>query len=69
MAATLFALAALRNVAPGTPPIGCLLDYAAFFWAEFLTAVGVVSAVLWGVIAERGNDPSGGRRPQGSDAR
>ena len=57
MAATLFALASLRNVAPGAPPIGCLLDYAAFFWAEILTAVGVVSAVLWGVLAERSREP------------
>ncbi|MBR7833600.1 DUF4436 family protein [Actinospica durhamensis] len=57
MAATLFALAALRNVAPGAPPIGCLLDYAAFFWAELLTAVGVVSTVLWGTLAERRREP------------
>jgi len=57
MAATLFALAGLRNVAPGAPPIGCLLDYAAFFWAEILTAVGVVSTVLWGVLAERRREP------------
>ncbi|WP_324290091.1 DUF4436 family protein [Streptomyces antarcticus] len=28
MAATLFALAAFRNTAPGSPPIGCLLDYS-----------------------------------------
>jgi len=57
MAATLFALAALRNVAPGSPPIGCLLDYAAFFWAEILTAVAVVSVVAWGVLAERRREP------------
>jgi len=60
MAATLFALAGLRNTAPGTPPIGCVLDYAAFFWAEILTTVGVVSAVLWGVLAERGREPLSG---------
>lgn len=62
MAATLFALAALRNVAPGAPPIGCLLDYAAFFWAELLTAVGVVSTVFWGVLAEREREPLRDRR-------
>lgn len=69
MAATLFALAALRNVAPGTPPIGCLLDYAAFFWAELLTAVGVVSVVFFGVLAERKREPlqpAESRSPGGS---
>ncbi|KJY34379.1 DUF4436 family protein, partial [Streptomyces katrae] len=29
MAATLFALSAFRNTAPGTPPIGCVLDWFA----------------------------------------
>ena len=53
MAATLFALAGLRNTAPGAPPIGCVLDYAAFFWAELLTAVGVVAVSVSGVITER----------------
>jgi hypothetical protein len=57
MAATLFALASLRNVAPGEPPIGCLLDYAAFFWAEILTAVALVCAVTWGLTAERRREP------------
>lgn len=66
MAATLFALAALRNVAPGTPPIGCLLDYAAFFWAELLTAIGVVSAVFFGVLTERRREPL---RPDPPDGR
>src|SRR5450755_4582379 len=32
MAATLFALIGMRNAAPGSPPIGSLIDYAAFFW-------------------------------------
>ena len=53
MAATLFALAGLRNTAPGAPPIGCVLDYAAFFCAELLTAVGVVAVSVAGVITER----------------
>jgi len=34
MAATLFALVGFRNAAPGSPPIGALIDYGAFFWAE-----------------------------------
>ncbi|MFC8142400.1 DUF4436 family protein [Streptomyces paradoxus] len=38
MAATLFALAAFRNTAPGTPPIGCVPDWFAFLWAESIIA-------------------------------
>lgn len=57
MAATLFALAGMRNTAPGTPPIGCILDYAAFFWAELLTAVGVVTACALGTVIERRREP------------
>ena len=41
MAATLFALVGLRNAAPGSPPIGSVMDYAAFFWAE-----GIITASL-----------------------
>ena len=57
MAATLFALAGLRNTAPGSPPIGCVLDYASFFWAELLTAVGVVTVSAWGVLTEQSKEP------------
>ncbi|MBR7827516.1 DUF4436 family protein [Actinospica sp. MGRD01-02] len=57
MAATLFALAGMRNTAPGTPPIGCILDYAAFFWAELLTAVAVVMACALGAVIERRREP------------
>ncbi|MFD6986581.1 DUF4436 family protein, partial [Streptomyces sp. NPDC059956] len=32
MAATLFALSAFRNNAPGAPPIGCVMDWYAFLW-------------------------------------
>ncbi|MDI3417050.1 DUF4436 family protein [Streptomyces luteolus] len=52
MAATLFALAAFRNTAPGTPPIGSLLDYIAFLWAETLIAFCVVTVVVMGMRAE-----------------
>ncbi|WP_370948108.1 DUF4436 family protein [Amycolatopsis sp. cg5] len=55
MAATLFALAGFRNIAPGTPPIGSLLDYTAFYWAEAVIAVSVVVAVVAGAITERAN--------------
>ncbi|WP_327301094.1 DUF4436 family protein [Streptomyces goshikiensis] len=58
MAATLFALAAFRNTAPGTPPIGCLLDYIAFLWAETVIAFCVITAVAVGVRAETHPAPS-----------
>ncbi len=52
MAATLFALAAFRNTAPGTPPIGSLLDYVAFLWAETVVAFCVITVVVMGMRAE-----------------
>ncbi|MEU3572509.1 DUF4436 family protein [Kitasatospora sp. NPDC036755] len=55
MAATLFALVGMRNAAPGNPPIGSLLDYAAFFWAELLVAVGLTMVVVRGARVEGGH--------------
>ncbi|MCX4807164.1 DUF4436 domain-containing protein [Streptomyces sp. NBC_01214] len=52
MAATLFALAAFRNTAPGSPPIGCLLDYIAFLWAETVIAFCLITVVVTGIRAE-----------------
>ncbi|MFD7974570.1 DUF4436 family protein [Streptomyces sp. NPDC059071] len=49
MAATLFALAAFRNTAPGTPPIGCVLDWFAFLWAETVIALCLITVVVTGV--------------------
>ncbi|MFI8763390.1 DUF4436 family protein [Streptomyces sp. R-07] len=49
MAATLFALSAFRNTAPGTPPIGCVMDWFAFFWAETVIALCLIAAVTTGV--------------------
>ncbi|MFH0517188.1 DUF4436 family protein [Streptomyces sp. M41] len=49
MAATLFALAAFRNTAPGTPPIGCVLDWFAFLWAESVIALSLITVVVTGV--------------------
>ncbi|WP_157849647.1 MULTISPECIES: DUF4436 family protein [Streptomyces] len=57
MAATLFALVGMRNAAPGSPPIGSLLDYAAFFWAELLVAVGLTMVVVRGARVEGGHGP------------
>ena len=33
MAGVLFALPPLRNGLPGSPPLGSLVDWAAFYWA------------------------------------
>lgn len=52
MAATIFALVSLRNAAPGSPPIGSLLDYVSFFWAEAITVVSLVYVVICGVRVE-----------------
>ncbi|MBW5481098.1 DUF4436 domain-containing protein [Streptomyces bambusae] len=49
MAATLFALSAFRNTAPGSPPIGCVLDWFAFLWAETVIALCLIAVVLTGV--------------------
>ncbi|MEV7774652.1 DUF4436 family protein [Kitasatospora sp. NPDC086791] len=58
MAATLFALVGMRNAAPGNPPIGSLLDYAAFFWAELLVAVGLTTVVVRGARVEGAHRPT-----------
>ncbi|MBD0691351.1 hypothetical protein BG452_08835 [Streptomyces sp. CBMA123] len=58
MAATLFALVGMRNAAPGSPPIGTLLDYAAFFWAELLVAVGLTMVVVRGARVEGAHRPT-----------
>jgi hypothetical protein len=58
MAATLFALISVRNAAPGSPPIGSLIDYAAFFWAEGIIAASLTVAVAFGIRVERaGSEP------------
>lgn len=48
MAATLFALSAFRNNAPGTPPIGCVMDWFAFLWAETVIALCLIAVVITG---------------------
>lgn len=58
MAATLFAIAGFRNAAPGSPPIGSLIDYLAFFWAEAIIAVCVFAVVMVGVRTERAVEES-----------
>ncbi len=53
MAATLFALVGFRNAAPGSPPIGALIDYGAFFWAELLTTASLVYVTVNGIRRAR----------------
>ncbi|MFD0574689.1 DUF4436 family protein [Kitasatospora gansuensis] len=52
MAATLFALVGLRNAAPGSPPIGSVIDYVAFFWAEGIIAASLACTVAFGLRVE-----------------
>ena len=49
MAATLFALVGFRNAAPGLPPIGSLIDYCAFFWAEAIITLSLVLVTVQGL--------------------
>ena len=37
----LFALPAQRNAFPGSPPIGCLIDFYAYFWCVFLAIINL----------------------------
>ncbi len=52
MAATLFALAAFRGTAPGNPPIGSILDYTSFLWAEAIVVCSLTYVVVRGVLQE-----------------
>lgn len=52
MAATLFALVGMRNAAPGSPPIGSLIDYASFFWAEAIVAASLTYVAVRGIRQE-----------------
>ena len=56
MAATVFALVGLRNAAPGSPPIGSVIDYAAFFWSEAVTVASVAWVTVVGVHVDLHRD-------------
>jgi hypothetical protein len=56
LGALLFAFPALRNSQPGTPPIGTLSDFLAFFWAEVIIALSLLSVVLRWLIRGPGGD-------------
>jgi hypothetical protein len=43
-----FALPFVRDAVPGTPPVGVLSDYVAFFWAEAIVVVATVGTMaVW----------------------
>ncbi|MFF7633195.1 DUF4436 family protein [Kitasatospora sp. NPDC008050] len=42
----------MRNAAPGSPPIGSLMDYVAFFWAEGIIAASLTCTVVLGTRTE-----------------
>ena len=42
----IFGLPALRNIQPGVPPVGALVDYVTFIWAELIVAVSAV-IIVW----------------------
>jgi hypothetical protein len=46
LAALLFAFAAVRNSQPGVPPIGTYSDFIAFFWAEVVIALCLLSIIF-----------------------
>nr|WP_052478599.1 DUF4436 family protein [Kibdelosporangium sp. MJ126-NF4]CEL19359.1 Possible membrane protein [Kibdelosporangium sp. MJ126-NF4]CTQ94842.1 Possible membrane protein [Kibdelosporangium sp. MJ126-NF4] len=56
MGALLFALIPLRNAVPGAPPIGSVIDFGAFFIAEALISLSLISTVIVGFRTERKNE-------------
>ncbi|MGB8645289.1 MAG: DUF4436 family protein [Anaerolineae bacterium] len=45
LASLLFAFPAIRNVLPGTPPLGALNDFIAFFWTESIVAICLLTLI------------------------
>ena len=58
----LFALIPLRNAVPGDPPIGSLIDFAAFFIAEGVVSISMIVTVLHGYHIEISNKKKKGTR-------
>lgn len=56
LGALLFAFPALRNAQPGTPPIGTFSDFLAFFWAEVIIALSLLSVVLCWLVRGPGGE-------------
>jgi hypothetical protein len=56
LGALLFAFPALRNSQPGTPPIGTLSDFLAFFWAEVIIALSLLAVVICWLVRGPGSE-------------
>jgi hypothetical protein len=46
LAALIFALIAVRNAQPGIPPIGTFSDFVAFFWAEVILSLCLLTIIF-----------------------
>lgn len=58
LAALLFAFPTVRNNLPGSPPIGSLNDFLAFFWTEGIVALALIAIlVTWCVRTLPGAAP------------
>ena len=42
----IFGLPALRNIQPGVPPVGAIVDYVTFIWAELIVATSAI-IIVW----------------------
>jgi len=49
----IFGLPALRSIQPGVPPVGALVDYIAFLWAELIVAASAVIIVWTWLVRSR----------------
>jgi hypothetical protein len=56
LGALLFAFPALRNSQPGTPPIGTMGDFIAFFWAEVIIALSLLTVVICWLVRGPGGE-------------
>lgn len=56
LGAMIFAFASFRTTAPGAPPVGVYLDFAAFFWAEVIVAVCLMALVGFYLLGLRDPD-------------
>ncbi|HEX7304954.1 DUF4436 family protein [Lentzea sp.] len=56
MGALLFALVPLRNAVPGQPPVGSVVDFGAFFIAEALISLSLITTVVIGYRVERAKE-------------